>query len=209
MLFRSRQHDDDSVCMECPNGTTTPSFGSFECIKATEGEEDDERAILTDFFLKMDGYSWAVQTNWLEPTMSVCEWYGITCIAYSKVSVSAIVLPRNSLNGTIPSTIYKLPNLNEINFSFNGIRIDFNNISHARKLEYINIDGTGLMELIGIEGANSTLKFLHIGENNFENTFPSEISKLYNLQSLYMSNNVQLPNGGRMRNCWEEESRKA
>ena len=124
-----RQHDDDSVCMECPNGTTTPSFGSFECIKATEGEEDDERSILTDFFLKMDGYNWAVQTNWLEPTMSVCEWYGITCIADSKVSVSAIVLPRNSLNGTIPSTIYKLPNLNEINFSFNGIRIDFNNIS--------------------------------------------------------------------------------
>lgn len=184
-----RQHDNDSKCMPCPDGKTTPSFGSFECINATAGGEDDERAILTDFFLEMDGYNWAVQTHWLEPTKSVCDWYGITCISDSKESVSAIVLPRNRLNGTIPSTIYKLAHLNEINFSFNSVRIDFNNISNARELEYINFDGMDFIELKGIEATHSTLKFLHIGKNSFDSTFPSEIPKLSNLQSLYMSDN--------------------
>ena len=180
-----RHHDSNSACEACLDGYTAPFYGSFECTSSTE---IDERAILVDFFLKTDGHRWAVQTNWLEPTTSICDWYGITCTSDSKESVSAILLPRNSLNGTISSTIYKLPNLVEINFSFNDASMVFTGIGNARTLEYMNVDGMGLTELQGIEEVASTLKLLKIGECDFS-TFPEEVYMLTGLETLFMSEN--------------------
>jgi len=183
-----REHENDA-CQKCPGGTKAPYYGSFDCVGDTEGAANNERAILTDLFLKTDGYNWATQTNWLDPTISICEWYGITCTSDSTESVSAIVLSRNNLNGTIPSIIFTLPNITEINFSFNTAGIDFDGIGNATNLEFMNLDGMGLTTVSGIEGVLNSLKLLHIGENNFNGTFPEEIKKLSKLEALYMTKN--------------------
>jgi len=176
----------DQICQPCPENTVAPYMGSSNCVSAEQQAIENERTVLKAMYDVLDGIGWHSQSNWYDDAISFCDWYGITCTSDGK-SVQAIRLGANGLRGTLPDVVFDLPNLMELDLSENEIVIHFDSIGGATKLEYINVDGTGLVSLGGIQSAPA-LKLLHASKNEFT-SFPMEVLTLTNLQLLYMSYN--------------------
>ena len=188
-----RQYNGNSKCTVCPEGTTAPYYGTYKCFNAGDQQAIEEREILASLFTATDGFNWRAKTNWMDDGSSICTWYGITCISDNMQSVSTIHLQDNDLKGTIPTEIYRLQNLTELDFARGSIEFDFSGISNATKLEYLNLDSVGLTSLSGLEAA-SNIKSLHVVDNEFNGTFPTEILFLSNLEVLHITDN-SFPDG--------------
>jgi Leucine-rich repeat (LRR) protein len=183
-----RQYDTGSGCIACPDGTSTPYFGTYKCFNETEQQTLLEREILTSLFSATDGFTWQNRDNWVDDGTSFCTWTGITCVSDKEESVTAIHLQDNGLKGEIPTMIFQLKNLAEINFSRDAISFDFTGIGAATKLRYLNLDSTGLTSLSGVE-ASSSLSSLHASDNDFKGVFPTEVLSLPNLEVLHLTDN--------------------
>ncbi|KAG7362767.1 RHS repeat-associated core domain containing protein [Nitzschia inconspicua] len=176
-----------ATCEEC--GTDTSGFlGRFVCLSSSEVQEGSERDILELLYNSMDGPHWLDNTNWLDPDVSICNWYGIQCISDSEDSVASINLSNNRLSNAFPSEVYDLPNLLEINLQGNDIVYSFNGIGRASNLEALNLAETGLTSLTGITQARN-LKLLRLDGNNFP-LFPDEVLDLTLLEVLSLSENL-------------------
>jgi len=182
-----READDASSCVDCPSGSAAPFYGGFKCLTDDDQDTEEERAILMELYDATRGGYWEFSDNWMDPDKSICSWRGITCTGDG--SVESIHLMHNGLWGQIPASIYGLPSLKEINFAGNEIQMGFSNIQAASNLEYINVDGTGLRSLNGIQNAPG-LKLLHAEDNNFGGIFPDEVFSLGTLEVLYLSGNA-------------------
>ena len=106
-----RQADGSSLCEDCPSGSSAPYYGSFNCLTASDQDILDERLILEELYKATSGDFWLFNDNWMDPDDSVCLWQGISCNGDN--SVESIHLMRNGLLGSIPASIYTLPNLKE------------------------------------------------------------------------------------------------
>jgi len=182
-----RQTSGDTACIRCPVGSNAPFYGTSQCIDDLAVDSLRERDILTAIYNALRGPQWTLSTNWLNDDVSLCQWHGIECVSGTE-SIRGIRLPQNDLEGDVPSVIFELPNLEEINMAGNQIAISFDGIQRASKLEYLNVDNIGLKTLSGLENAPQ-LKLLHVVGNNFGGTFPEEIYSLTNLEVLYLSDN--------------------
>ena len=176
-----------ATCQTCSSGTNG-YFGSFECLTGSESQERSERDILETLYNAMDGPNWIDNTNWLDPDVSICDWFGIQCVSDTQNSVSSIVLSNNRLTGTFPRDVYDLPNLAELNVQGNDIVFSFNGIGGATNLESLNLEEIGLTSLMGISQATS-LKLLRVDGNNFP-TFPTDVFDLTTLEVLSLSDNL-------------------
>lgn len=176
-----------TMCTPCPSGSQAKFFGSLQCFNSSEQQSLTEREVLSELYKATGGSEWASNDKWLDPTTSICLWNGIYCSDPNIESVAGIVLERNGLVGTIPSSIFKLSNLQELNFAGNEIAMNFRGIANVPSLGFLNLDNTITSSLAGIEKSN--IVSLHIGGNNFGGKFPDEILSLKNLEALYMSGN--------------------
>ena len=72
---------DGQGCTKCPEGETTLYLGSTRCDALTEAD------VLSIFFEVMQGNEWPddMKRNWGDPTVSTCEWSGITCDSNGEV----------------------------------------------------------------------------------------------------------------------------
>jgi hypothetical protein len=93
-----RQTDSSSECVPCPSGTSADFFGSFECKGADDDTAESERAILEDLYRVTDGDGWQRKDGWMDPDVSLCFWYGITCTSDDSRSVESIHLMQNGLS---------------------------------------------------------------------------------------------------------------
>jgi len=59
------------------------------------------------------------------------EWQGIGCPASGNETVKSIYLEKNSLLGKLPTEIFKLPFLKEINLGGNKIKVSFRGVKNA------------------------------------------------------------------------------
>ena len=73
------------------------------------------------FYYRTDGTNWTTNTNWLSTT-PMSEWFGVTTSAAGRVT--GIDLASNNLNGTVPSGIAGLTELNELNLASNDSLTD-------------------------------------------------------------------------------------
>jgi len=182
-----RAADSASQCADCPSGSSSPFYGSFSCLTSAEQDILDERAILQELYRSTNGDFWEFKENWMDPDVSMCEWRGVICTGDS-TSVESIYLMNNGLHGVIPSSIFSLPNLRELNFAGNkNLEVNFSGIGTASMLEYINLDSTDLGSLSGIQNAPN-LKLIHAEDNSFT-AFPSEVFSIGSLESLSLSGN--------------------
>jgi len=182
-----RKKDDNNLCVPCPQSTSSSYWGSFSCITEETVSEQREHAILEMLYTSMGGKNWHLQENWMNSEVNICEWQGITCTSVGVKSVTAIRLANNALTGEVPTAIFDLENLRDLNLSQNNISLKLDNIGSAKKLQYLDLDDTGIDNLDGIESATS-LQILHISNNQF-NEFPGEILSLHSLATLIMSYN--------------------
>jgi Leucine-rich repeat (LRR) protein len=184
-----RQESPEMPCEQC---STSKYFGSIDCKPGDDNSTQsiiDEKSILVQLFNTCGGKSWDEKSNWLEDSISICQWQGVKCSAGAGDTVEAIELGGNNLRGIPPTAIFTLPNLKSLSFYSNPLTaFNFEGIENARKLNEIFLDATGISSVQGIEKAPN-LKILNLRFNEFHGKFPTELTQLSRLQTLTMAYN--------------------
>ncbi|TGV01071.1 leucine-rich repeat domain-containing protein [Flavivirga rizhaonensis] len=154
-----------------------------------------DRQTLIDFYNATNGDSWTNTINanqpWLvnDPASSVCDWYGVTVDAASKVV--GIQLPNNNVRGEIPTFIENLIDLKTLDLSENNIIGEVPTIlGNLVNLETLNLSNNVLVgEIPASLGNLVALQTLNLGANRFTESIPSTIGSLQELISLDLNGN--------------------
>lgn len=134
--------------------------GAWAAIPASE------RQALLDFYASTHGDGWVFNANWLGPPGTEGDWLGVSC-NLSGTHVIRLELAGNRLTGTLPPSLYRLTELQNLNLSDNEI-------------------GGVIPATIG------QLKFLRglmLGGNRFEGTLPASLGNLLRLEQLSLRGN--------------------
>eukprot|EP00934_Nitzschia_sp_Nitz4_P009292 Nitzschia sp. Nitz4//scaffold76_size158648//141429//149315//NITZ4_002570-RA/size158648-processed-gene-0.274-mRNA-1//-1//CDS//3329557917//9282//frame0 len=177
-----RQVSAAMTCDNCPD-LDSDVLGSSFC---TSVQLETERGILTELYDATDGANWKDQDNWLDDATDICSWFGVECKDGS--TVESLLLGGNRLVGTVPTSIYQLPNLKYLWLYSNHIVISFEGIEEASSLTSLLIDATKMTSLSGI-GNGVSLVDVDVRFNKIAGKVPTEIGSLTNLESLILSEN--------------------
>lgn len=178
-----RQISDSTVCTACPDLVGSPTLGSNFCLSI---QKEKEREILGKLFEGTDGNNWRIRDGWMDDNVDICKWYGVKCKEAS--TVESILLGSNKLVGTIPTDIYKLPNLKFLWVYSNHVDLSFDGIAQATSLTSLLLDSTKIRSLNGI-GLGRSLVDVDVRFNNLNGPIPPELSNLVNLESFTCSQN--------------------
>jgi len=166
---------------------------------------------LVDLYDSTDGANWWDHTNWLTKN-PVKTWWGVIV---KNNNVIALDLTENALNGSIPSSIGNLINLQSLYLSGNhlsdSIPSSIGSLVNLSRLELIgslsggsipssigNLVNLSSLDLSGNKLSGSippsignliNLKALFLEENTLSDSIPSSIGNLVNLSLLYLSGN--------------------
>ncbi|KAI4337510.1 hypothetical protein L6164_015917 [Bauhinia variegata] len=114
-----------------------------------------------------------ILSNWKllnSSNSSICKWHGITCDNLSHVV--AIELPGTNISGNIPSSIFLLPHVTNIDLSNNKL--------------------TGEILLDPLPLTTTSLRYLNLSNNNLTGSLPQRLFSISfsRLETLDLSNNV-------------------
>jgi len=134
--------------------------------------------------------------DWLNLKKPVCTWYGITCADGAENDESGVTnldLSFNNLIGDIPSLLWQMPTLRDVNLKGNSIQstglegVELQNATKA-PIKTLILSENNLNGLDGI-GKLTTLKNLQIDKNKLHGKFSEEFLMLKNLEKLDLSLN--------------------
>ena len=179
-----RQVSEDTACAVCPDLQGSPVLGSNMCLSIQKKMEKD---ILLSLFDSTSGVTWKNKDGWTDSNADICTWYGIKC--KDGATVESMLLGSNGLIGTVPTSIYTMPNLKFLWLYSNPVDLSFDGISQATSLTSLLLDSTKIRTLNGI-GSGLSLIDVDVRFNNLKGTLPTELSKLVNLQSFTCSQNA-------------------
>ena len=80
-----------------------------------------ERNALKEFYDSAKGSEWTVNSNWTDPYIGHCEWYGVKCNDANRLV--HLSLPSNGLSGTLTSKIAQLRSLAILDLNNNNIKV--------------------------------------------------------------------------------------
>ena len=161
-----------------------------------------EREALIALYNSTNGDSWTDNSGWLDASGTECSWFGITCDS-TESNATAIDLPFNGLEGSLPEEIGQLTELERLS-AFNAelsgtIPSSFSNLDRLSLLDlgtqrYFEPGGlTGdlrfLLQLPEIELVNPTA-------NDFSGSIPAGISQLTKLRRVFLADNDNEPGLG-------------
>ncbi len=157
-------------------------------VQGNGGIPPIERNALEALYNSTNGENWWNNDGWMDPDISPCEWYGITC---SNDHVVKIQLRWNDLEGYIPLELSNLSNLEELSLGGNELAgsmpAELGNLSNLANLDlsYNQLSGSIPPEL----GNLSNLEYLNLSENQLSGNIPSELGNLSNLGVLSLYGN--------------------
>mmetsp|Transcript_24461 Transcript_24461/g.35508 ORF Transcript_24461/g.35508 Transcript_24461/m.35508 type:complete len:1116 (+) Transcript_24461:227-3574(+) len=166
-------------------------MGSLTC--RSQGLLFEEGIIPTHIYDAINGTNWVKQRKWNSDD-PICTWYGVGCDGDDENSgVTSLQLGNNNLEAMAPAKeaselIFSLPELKLLDLKGNNFQVNFNSIKHASKLDTILLSGTGLTDLTGI-GQATSLRELHLTDNDLSGAIPDELFELTNLEEIYISFN--------------------
>jgi gliding motility-associated-like protein len=153
-----------------------------------------------------DGPNWTNNTNWL--TGTVDTWYGITVVSNR---VAVINLSSNLLNGSIPSDLGTLSNLQQLRLEDNQLTGPIpSELGNLSLLTLLYLDNNQIAGTVPSELGNlSNLLRLQLDNNQLTGPVPFELGNLNNLTQLYLNNNQftgtipsELGNLGNLQRLW-------
>jgi len=96
-----------------------------------------ERNALKNFYDSSKGGEWTVSTNWVDPYISHCQWYGVECKEDTNKGITVTLeLPTNGLSGTLSKSIANLTLLEVLDLSDNDIKVSVRVAYHIYYLLY-------------------------------------------------------------------------
>jgi hypothetical protein len=142
---------------------------------------------LVDLYNSTDGVHWISHNNWLT-TAPVSTWFGITVTG---ARVTSLSLSSNNLNGSIPSSLGKLSELNNFYLQHNKLSGNLpQSLGKLFNLINLRVEDNKLSGQIPLSlGALIHLKSLYLDYNQFSGRIPFSLSILHNLQYLDLSYN--------------------
>lgn len=166
-------------------------------IGLTSCLEDDDRSVLVSLFLSTNGNDWLNKTGWLSNSQ-VCDWYGVTCINVETFQNGEVVsvdyrvrkidLSNNDLNGTIPHSIYSIPQLQSLLLMDNAnVVLPFKHIGTSDSIRRIDVTSTKTTEYNGIEKAGDQLLHIYADRTPVNGLIPDELFFLSSLKTLSLS----------------------
>jgi len=150
-------------------------------------------------YVTTTGSNWKNNDNWLDESVSVDTWYGVTLSDAPMITengvdyyrVVSINLSNNSLNGTLPGEIENLTELKDLNLYINRISGDLlSGLGKLTNLTTLNLGGNLLSGTVPVDFKYLTkLTELNLTSNFLEGTFPAMLLEMPTLQSINLSFN--------------------
>jgi hypothetical protein len=109
--------------------------------------DGDMRELLCQFFYLTTGPNWTNSTNWCDTTVSVCDWFGITCddeeAQSDEPTIIGLNLPSNNLSGNgiidVNTYVQALTELEFLDFSLNMIVLAPLDLTPLKKLQVVHL----------------------------------------------------------------------
>jgi Leucine-rich repeat (LRR) protein len=199
------KHTLTAACQPC-EGPPSPYLGQTKCSGASAYTDQPWR-ILAEFYLALDGKSWANQDGWaaidtvlgnsrisdLQSTdLDYCNFMGVTCT--QKGDVQEIELFDNILYGTIPPSVFLLPMMTTFNVSSNHVTIEkdgFEAIASTNVLSKLVLSHTDVTSLAGLQATDS-MEELYLDGVSFQSNLTNDLFTLTNLRILdFQNSNMQ------------------
>ena len=129
-----RQDSESSPCQSCPY-MNNAFVGNNRCIQANQ-----ERQILMELFDSALGKFWSKKNGWgMTSEVPICQWDGVQCGEGNESEEHGVIkldLSGFQLDGDVPTSIYELPVLADLNLRYNNdAMLSFKGIEKAKNLE--------------------------------------------------------------------------
>ncbi len=155
-----------------------------------------ETEILVALFESTNGANWRVKDNWKSDSVGICDWHGIVCDPTTR-KVIEIDLSHNNVNGAIPSSLWRLQSLQQINLRNNlitslslpGLLTTDPQNDPRSPLEILIVSDNHLTQVDGIGNAQRTLRQLNVNKNQIDKPVLDEVSLCSNLEIIYIAFN--------------------
>jgi hypothetical protein len=137
-------------------------------------DDPNERALLTRLYNECGGPAWLNQQNWLNESVSMCDWRGVMICRFSFKqgrpfwNVNILDLSRKNLRCPFPEFILNIPTLKCLILSNNGI--------------FGNVPDVSIATL-------SNLQHLDLSHNRLNGSVPSGLLSLRNIETIDLSSN--------------------
>lgn len=195
----------------CPSGTWSPigranSQLGIEC-EPCEGNRyfgesscspggvqfNTEVEILDKVFFEASGWYWNVShTNWTKEQIPLCYREGVICgVSTTEMNSGVTELRLNGfgLRGRIPTEIYQLPYLRNLDLSYNPVDLSFQGLEKASNLESISLMHTYVESLPKPQQASEKLHLLDVSSARLKGSFPSELFEIRTLRYINLDDN--------------------
>ena len=145
---------------------------------------------LVTLYHSLDGPEWIAQTNWLEPEVDCCDWYGVEC------HFDSIPTPNRPILQNADNSI--LADLDDDGSGLQGILVGSFQMDerdgffadklkfHSLRLEANNLRGT-IPEEISL--LSNIYGYIDLSRNNIHGSIPADLSKLSKLQAISLDRN--------------------
>ena len=141
------------------------------------------------FYNAMGGTNWVNNDNWLS-NRPLGEWHGVT--TNSSGRVTGLVMRHNDLTGSLPSSLFNLASLIELDIGGNPFVEGPvpKALAKLSNLEKLSLANCGMGGSIPVElGSLVKLKSLALSGNGLTGSIPTELGNLTKLEALTLSNN--------------------
>jgi Leucine-rich repeat (LRR) protein len=168
----------------------------------TAGFDWTDRQVLEYLYQQAGGDNWKRSDSWLEPTHSICLWYGVRCRT-GREEVTALNLSSNGLKGLVPMAhLLTMEHLQEIKLDGNSIDLDGSTggltedaMNSPSALRLLDLRDSGLSRLDGIfldlqgDLRVPNLRTLRASRNSLSGPFPGNVLMMNSLETLELDFN--------------------
>jgi PKD repeat protein len=181
---------DSGALFSCVASNVAGSVTSANAMLTVQRDYRKQDSLaLVALYNSTGGPNWTNKTNWLSE-QPIDVWFGVSATIYRVVEI--LIIGENNMNGTLPSEIGNLTNLNHLIISqqhllHGQIPKEIGNLTNLEDLYLNNNSFTGR---IPSEIGNLTkIQYLWLQYNLLTDSIPASIGNLYSLSNLDISHN--------------------